>query len=163
MAKLDTINWGGSESQIINVSASVGAHRCVNNYGDVMIVQALFRYLTPSNRGTPDSECPQPSGIFDKATARMITKFQAKYYRLLVQDGIVHPARDHKYQWGSHKFWTIALLNNLASDTALLKDEGTPVQGIFKRFPAVVAIVDTYAAMQNIDNGKSDIPFLTVK
>ena len=147
MAKIDTIYWSQdltSTSRIINVSAPVGAGRgAINNKNDVLVVQALFKYIFPAWRGgkphvgIPDSECPEPTGSFDKATAQLITKFQAKNRDKLSQDGVIHPARDGNYEWGCHKLWTIIYLNSMAVDAALMKSEDSHIQGIVKRFPQV--------------------------
>ncbi len=152
MAKIDTIDWredGTSTSQIINVSAPVGLGLgAINHKNDVLVVQALFKYIFPAWRGgtphvgIPDSECPEPTGAFDKATAQLIKKFQIKNRDQLSQDGIIHPARNGKFEWGCHKMWTIVYLNSIAVEAALMKSDDSHIQGIVKRFPQVDQTLD---------------------
>lgn len=53
--------------------------KAINDNWDVMLVQAMLRYLYPHERGTPNYLCPRVTGIYDKLTARAIWNFQKKH------------------------------------------------------------------------------------
>lgn len=154
MAKIEKISWSSpfDTSEFINVSNSVGS--CgVNRKDDVMVVQALFKFLLPINRGgnppigIPDSECPEPTGTFDKATARLIRKFQAKHYPRISRDGIIHPAKNGKYEWGCRRMWTIVSLNTMAIDTVIIKDlnsDGLYIQALINQFPQLENVLQRF-------------------
>lgn len=146
MANIETISLDSvfNTTKIINLSAPVGTGReAVNSKSDVLVVQALFKFLQPIDRGgrlpigIPDSQCPEPTGNFDIATARLIKDFQKKYANKLSQDGIIHPAKNGNYEWGFGKQWTIFFLNSLAFDAALMKGADSYIQALVTRYPQV--------------------------
>jgi hypothetical protein len=85
--------WG------LNVFDTVGA-RGANNPGDVMVVQAMFRYLHELwSKGVFKSFASpffhlEPNGIVGDKMLKAIRTFQRQnWYSVLGTDGIIHPAK----------------------------------------------------------------------
>jgi len=102
----------------LNVSAVVGGKDGVNHPDDVMLVQALLRYLPPGLRGVWDQDCPLPNGTFNEITSNAIKQYQRNVNNRpgrdcgrIVEDGRVSPA-ESKYLFGGGAYmWTIINLN----------------------------------------------------
>ncbi len=92
MIKLDNYEtWG------LNVSETVGIGGA-NKTGDVMMIQAMFRYLVMHDRawvvGVKSlADLPEVNGKYSGKLGRVILNFQKKYnYLVLSVDGLIHPA-----------------------------------------------------------------------
>lgn len=71
----------GTDSEMSFGYFSIGARvgpKAVNDSWDVMLVQAMLRFLWPNERGTPDRLCPHVTGYYDTPTARAIYNFQRR-------------------------------------------------------------------------------------
>jgi hypothetical protein len=115
-----------------NVSESVGIGGA-NKIGDVMMIQAMFRYLGMHDRfwviGVDSlAELPEVNGKYTGKLGRIILNFQKKYdYLLLSVDGLIHPAsnqdRNIKFSSGdNNRLMTITLLHTEmleATDTGI--------------------------------------------
>ena len=142
-----------SEYEIFTISASVGTGMA-NHFGDVLIVQALLRYIdldgaklaTSSmwkvSDGAPDYYAYEPvqvTGIFDKNTEFGIKLFQNVWFKLAKEhDGIVRPApfwstNDHKS--------TIYALNDAARHYNAPPGGQNHIRIIAELFPQVLAAV----------------------
>ena len=134
MAKIEEINFLGEKRPGANVSKTVGAGG-VNERFDVMLVQALFRYISLQEDvaahgeydnfarnvlGVPSAkDVPKATGVFDAATAKTIWAFQRRNaLRLLDMDGTIHPA-DYKGRVLKKQYplMTITLLHSAALGT----------------------------------------------
>jgi hypothetical protein len=106
MAKRERITMDDFEDWGLNVTDTVGLGGA-NKTGDVMLIQAMFRYLGKRDRfwviGVNSmAELPEVNGQFDRRLARIILNFQKKYdYLILSVDGLIHPA---SYQNRNVKF-----------------------------------------------------------
>ena len=133
MAKRDLVTYAGAEGTkfaTVNLSFRIGA-RCENQREDVLLLQTLFKYIgwsqgaSKNNLGTDISSLPATTGILDGKTQQTIWNFQGKNRRhLLNVDGLIHPAnyagRSIK---GPFPLMAIHLLNNMALDEALMKND----------------------------------------
>lgn len=119
MATIDRYYYGPITHEFLNVTEVVGGRDGINLAEDVMIVQALLRFLKDFYRGFPESECPPITGGLDSMTRAAIEKYQKisnkeriKALGRLVQDGRVSPARGDSFVFGGGNFtWTILSLN----------------------------------------------------
>jgi hypothetical protein len=134
----------------LNVSAVVGGQDGVNHPDDVMLVQALLRYLPANVRGVADRECPLPNGTFDKATARAIRKYQEvtnKNYEgrsRLIPDGRVSPGQGKLLFGRGAYIWTIITLNLDAEKFARTRGftkECAYMDDIFQLWPQVKSAI----------------------
>lgn len=160
MARIEKIGFGTDSDHIINLSAPVGSRNAVNNPDDVLVVQALLKYISRSMRksGTQMHEligirCPEPTGAFNPATARAILAFQ-KYQNTIrggldsitiIEDGRVSPAQGSNLFGRNAYLWTIISLNMLAEYCYIIDypdRKGTYIKHICKRFPAVRAALE---------------------
>ncbi len=108
MARIEEIDFLEQKGFGANVSMTVGIGG-VNEKFDVMLIQALFRYISlqedPAAYGEYDNfarnvlgvpsakDVPEATGSFDGATANAIWSFQRRNaLKLLDLDGIIHPA-----------------------------------------------------------------------
>ncbi|HEY0049956.1 MAG TPA: hypothetical protein VGB68_11750, partial [Pyrinomonadaceae bacterium] len=71
MPKVETIEG----FQVINVSASVGKN-AVNLKDDVIVVQALLKYVFETGDFFKGVVLPEPTGTMDKTTAWVIKRYQ---------------------------------------------------------------------------------------
>ncbi len=147
MAKTDIINIRGNTSRCVNLSHSVGIGGA-NQRSDVMLIQALFYYLSFS-REANILHLPQHlpafdllvgvtasiTGHLDAFTIMTINIFRATHrHRLLRHDGLIEPA---KYQGriikdSTEPLTTITYLHLLAKKVELVKgsDYITDLQGL---------------------------------
>lgn len=155
MAKIETIGFNPKavndpeqQTEIINVSASVGANG-VNNHEDVIVVQALLKYALERNPDFRNSDFPEPSGAFIKTTAQLIKKYQRHQSRngqKVPIDGRIDPVRGGIFAYGSNKWWTIYALNVEAFEPALLYGDKSPIEGICKRWAFIKPILNKNGA-----------------
>lgn len=121
MATREIITVDGVPEPCLNVSETVGENFGANKIGDVMLVQAMFKFIV-SNFAleeiglTSEDDVPEPTGRFDSATAHLINVFQRKVaHQLLRVDGIIHPAsykdRNLKFGDGKGRMMTITFLH----------------------------------------------------
>ena len=90
MAKYDAIRIKGKMWLGLSNEQSVGAGGR-NNFGDVLLIQAMLGYLAPTVVRAGDV-VPELTGVFDAATGEAIRNFQQEYIvRLIQSDGIIHP------------------------------------------------------------------------
>jgi hypothetical protein len=151
MAKVDRYYFGSNPEEdyedFLNVSEVVGGPDGINLPDDVMVVQALLRFLGEFWRGFPDKECPGITGAFDNMTRDAIKKYQKVHNRdrskalgRLVQDGRVSPARG-RFVFGGGKFtWTIVSLNfwaRIAAKSSPVDEKMGYVNEILDRWPEV--------------------------
>jgi hypothetical protein len=108
MANRETMTVDGVRQACLNVSETVGEKFGANKMGDVMLVQAMFKYIV-GHFGSEQiglaskDDVPEPTGLFDSDTARLINGFQRKMARQLIRvDGIIHPAsyKDRNLKFG---------------------------------------------------------------
>ena len=132
----------------MNVSAVVGPGG-VNHPDDIIVVQALLRYLPADWRGVADKNCPLVTGAFDPATRSAIEMYQqgvnlrrGRDFGRIIEDGRVSPA-ENKYLYGGGDYmWTIISLNRdarkLGKQRGLNAEVGY-MDAIWERWPEVRA------------------------
>jgi hypothetical protein len=121
LATRETITVDGVRQPCLNVSETVGEKFGANKMGDVMLVQAMFNYIVghfpPEQIGlTSKHEVPEPTGLCDSDTGRLINVFQRKMAHMLLRvDGLIHPAsckdRNLKLGDGKARMMTITVLH----------------------------------------------------
>jgi hypothetical protein len=147
MAKKDKINVRGSLFDTVNLNYRVG-RGAENRPDDVMLVQALFRWIAynpgaaKGQLGVSMSELPQITGTCDAVTQKVILAFQWKNSgKLLNVDGVIHPAsyenrRLNYPAGGSTRLMAITLLCDLALDAGPARQyAGTFIQGLVELEP----------------------------
>ena len=147
MPRRDLITIDGWSEYGLNVFDSVGVGGA-NNPGDVMVVQAMFRYLHDLNvqkdhlqdyKHLWDGMDLEPTGIFDVRTKRTIIHYQQSYwYAVLSTDGIVHPAKyeNRKITTGNGK--RLMTITHLHQELWMAEDNGKDyTREIAKNFPNV--------------------------
>jgi hypothetical protein len=108
LATRETITVDGVRQPCLNVTETVGEKFGANKIGDVMLVQAMFKYIANHFGSeqiglTSKDDVPEPTGLFNSDTARLIIVFQRKMARQLIRvDGIIHPAsyKDRNLKFG---------------------------------------------------------------
>lgn len=144
MPKVETIEG----FQVINVSASVGKN-AVNLKDDVIVVQALLKYVFETGDFFKGVVLPEPTGTMDKTTAWVIKRYQQlakKNYGSLgnvVADGRISPAKGGRVP-GKNNRYTIVLLNDEA-ELKYIQQRRVPggfVNDICDRFPQVEAVLE---------------------
>lgn len=133
MARKEIINFRGLRTNGVNTTFRVGAGGD-NGRADVMLIQALFRYIynlgvhtVKVNSGLTKYDIPRITERCDETTQRAIWKFQqANARKLLSVDGRIHPASyenrvidsefsDYFYKKAAPPVMTITLLHIYAS------------------------------------------------
>lgn len=96
MAVIDTINIRGNRERCVNLSSTVGEGG-INLLTDVKLIQALFSYLSGSEKiyfGEKIYFDGSISGELDVQTTMAIGNFQFNaHHRLLRGDRVIHPAQ----------------------------------------------------------------------
>lgn len=148
MATRETINFKqlSSPMEQANVSGIVGVGGD-NDKFDVMLIQALFRLIGPSNNrarrmfGVGLADLPEPTGNFDNKTIQAIWGFQRRVaHRLLNVDGKIHPGNYHNrvIKDISGPLMTITLLNLMATDEALMNNDPDVISALTRIAPHLV-------------------------
>lgn len=143
MAKYDAIRIKGKMWLGLSNDYSVGAGGR-NNFGDVLLVQAMLRYIAPFEifrGGTVPSVFPEVTGIFDADTGEAIRRFQREYdVRLIQTDGIIHPpsykGRDLKDMF--NPLMTMTFLHILCKHTAKFYGQARYATGITMIYPQLL-------------------------
>jgi hypothetical protein len=124
----------------VNIHFSVGGPKADNGQADIMLVQALFNYIAKSNTsvlGFSLQSMPGIDGRIGPKTRNAILSFQRRNsHKLLSVDGVVHPA---KYEARvinlGGRLMTITLLDQFASQEALMRNDADHIQGLIKIEP----------------------------
>lgn len=146
MAKIEKDDEGDN---IINVSNKVGVSG-INLTNDVMVVQALLKYLTLSSMKWCRVAVPEPTGFLDKNTQQAIFDYQEykrthssnpKNYRWVAKDGAIS-----SYKKGINLLkkqeWTIISLNmDCGMLSAALMDGKDHVDAICRRWITVATVL----------------------
>lgn len=114
----------GTDNEIAFGYFSIGLRvgpKAINDDWDVMLVQAMLRYLYPYERGTPNHLCPRVSGIYDKLTAHAIWNFQKKHR--LEADWFIDPIPPYfnTINTTNGKLFTMAKLYILVMEKAVME------------------------------------------
>ena len=136
------INDGGSSIEAANIDYTVGLGGA-NRSPDVMLVQALFRYISLdrdiARRFLGSIEVPQITGFCGPKTRRAINQFQHKHaHSLLRVDGVIHPASYGRRKIStdaSKPVMTITLLHRFAWDAMLWQPDIDYVSGLIRIEP----------------------------
>src|SRR5687768_14761374 len=145
MAKIDKDDQGGD---MINVSKKVGV-KGANDPNDVMVVQAMLKYMTQFRKKWTNVVLPDPNGTFDKATQTAIFDYQQDVrtdpnralHFWVAKDGSISSFREgirllHKQQL------TISAMNWDCAMLATALNDGTDhIDAIIKRWPLTVGKV----------------------
>ena len=148
MAKIEIATLDDIKEKHANVSDIVGIGE-KNEKSDVMLIQALFKLISPSNFianqffGLAVDDLPEPTGDFNQKTIRAIWAFQKKMsYRLLNIDGKIHPAsykdRVLKKVFRGGRLMAITLLNMEALDRAINLNTDNVPEAVKKVAPTII-------------------------
>lgn len=146
MARREIID---SDFEIMNVDDKVGLSK-INGWGDVLIIQALLKYVREGKGGERGFEflpgappLRNPDGIFySGVTDKLILQYQKASNRsfgrkVLTEDGIASHARG-KSTWGTGKKWTVVDLSERAQIMCLALRHGDDhIQAIQQAYPQV--------------------------
>jgi hypothetical protein len=141
----------GDTSLGFNLSQPVG-HNAANVRGDVLLVQALFRFivegfddLTILGMGSVD-QVPHTHGLMDPVTLTAIRTFQRRWaHNLIRTDGVIHPAQysggfRNITTSGKGPLMTITMLHQLAQNAAAKGfNEDDYTELMFRMFPSLRA------------------------
>ncbi len=151
MAKKEFINFGDDGlQQGFNVSETVGKYG-ENKKGDVMLVQAMFRYIAASpsvvSKQFEGGVLPEVTGTFDDATKAVIRKYQNKWVHVVLRaDGLIHPAsyenRVLADRSASRRLMTITLLHEHANQAAAGFGDKDYTDAILQKFPQLRMFVN---------------------
>jgi hypothetical protein len=137
------------DSEIMNVDEKVGKAK-INSWGDVMIVQALLKYVREGKGGEPGFDflpgsppLRNPDGIFYSGeTDRVILAFQKFNNRgfgrkKFTEDGVISHAKGRS-TFGTGKKWTIVELSQQAEILCLARRHAdNHITAILSAFPQV--------------------------
>ena len=143
MPRRDLISLDGNENYGLNVFDTVGLGGA-NRPGDVMVVQAMFRFLHdvhieqeypyPSMEGK-DIE---PNGIVGNRTIQAITNYQRRNSTwVLSTDGVVHPAKYENRKITSGLGKRVMTITYLHLEVWLADNTLDYTREIARRFPNV--------------------------
>ena len=144
MAIKEFINFGDDGLQLgFNVSSTVGTGGR-NHRGDVMLIQAIFNYLSSSpgvvSYQFKNTVMPEVNGKFSPATGELIQKYQTKWVHVVLRaDGVIHPAsyknRVLADRRASRRLMTITLLHEHANQAAAEIGDSDYTEAILFMFP----------------------------
>jgi hypothetical protein len=143
MAKKDSLQLQGLTVPAVNIHFRVGRGGD-NGPADVMLIQALFRYISRNDiaargqLGLSTSQLPEITGTCDAKTMAAIWGFQQKNRRKLLNvDGLIHPASyaDRVIKDMTKPIMSISLLHNMAVDTSLMRNDSDYISGLIKLEP----------------------------
>lgn len=144
MARIDKDDDG---DEMINVVEKVGVNGS-NAGGDVMVVQAMLKYLTQRPQRWTTASIPEPSGILDAQTQKAIfdyqqfvrtNPFQAKYY-WVAKDGSVSSYKKGVQLLHKQRLTITVLNGDCAMLSAALRDGKGHIDAITRRWPFTVGV-----------------------
>jgi hypothetical protein len=143
MPRRDLITLDGDTKYGLNVFDTVGV-RGANRPGDVMTIQAMFRYLgelwTKDGTGTMPfmySLLIDPDGIIGHKTINAILAYQRTYvHKVLGVDGTIHPAKYENRKMSTRK--PLMTITRMHDDLLNAQERGLDyTREIARRFPNV--------------------------
>ena len=142
MPRRDLITLDGETKYGLNVFDTVGA-RGANRHGDVMTIQAMFRYLgelwTKDGTGTlpfMHDLLVEPNGMIGRKTIDAILAYQRTYgHKVLSIDGTIHPAKYENRKMSSRK--PLMTITRMHDDLLNAHGAGDYTKEIARRFPNV--------------------------
>jgi len=141
MARIEKDQYG---EDFFNVDTIVG-YQPANNYtNDIIIVQALLKYINEGAKWWADSKLPVPNGTLGNFS-RIIWEYQGRIRKQgnvngywVAQDGRVSPSVGGKYSFQGGGRYTIMQLNSHASMVgAALGHKYHYIEEIFNRWKVV--------------------------
>jgi hypothetical protein len=150
MANIELINFGpDGEERGFNIGAPVG-HGGKNHKGDVMLLQAMFKYIHSYNDrvfsyGVLPPALPAVTGDFNHPTAKVIANYQNKWAHVVLRvDGLIHPASYENRilaDRSSNRLMTITLLHLHACYAARNLGDADYTEAIPRLFPSLGAFI----------------------
>ncbi len=139
MAKV--ISYNGDN--IINLDAKVGANGN-NSPNDVVVVQAMLKYLTQFTKRWTRANIPEPNGQLDPNTRQAIFDFQdhvrstvGNPYEWVARDGSISPY-NQRVALLRKQAWTIIKVNEECVTLSAAKRDGTDhIDALCCRWPQV--------------------------
>jgi hypothetical protein len=144
MAKIVKDDQG---DEIINVDEKVGV-KGSNKPGDVMVVQAMLKYLTQRPKKWTSVALPEPNGILDPNTQKAIfdfqqfvrtNPFQAPHF-WIAKDGSVSSFRRGVKLLHKQRLTITVLNDDCAMLSAALRDGKDHIDAIIKKWPLTVGV-----------------------
>ncbi len=141
MARIEKDEFG---EDFFNVDLAVG-HQPANNYtNDIIIVQALLKYINEGAKWFPDSKLPVPNGTLGNL-GQIVWEYQGRVRKLsrvngywIAQDGRVSPTKGGKHSFPGGGRYTIMQLNGHAAMVAIaLGHTHYYIEEIFNRWKVV--------------------------
>ena len=141
MAKIEKDENG---DDFFNVDLVVGYHPAGNYSNDIIIVQALLKYINEGAKWWADSKLPLPNGTLGNL-GQIIWEYQGRIRKLsnsngywVAQDGRVSPSKGGKYSFAGGGRYTIMQLNGHANMVGIaLGHTHFYIEEIFKRWKNV--------------------------
>lgn len=139
MARIEKDEFG---EDFFNVDLAVG-YQPANNYAnDIIVVQALLKYINEGAKWWADSKLPVPNGSLGNL-GQIIYEYQGRIrkgnkYFWVAQDGRVGPSKGGKYTFQGGGRYTIMQLNSHAAMVgAALGHTHYYIEEIFNRWKVV--------------------------
>lgn len=134
------------EENYINVTEAVGPYAASNQLDNVMVVQALLKFINMGSKTWPEATVSEPDGTYTPRLATLIVDFQRQSNQAsrgtlqYAVDGRVSPAKG-KSQYGYRQVWTIIALNDRASMIATALGLGNHIDAICSRWSQVKKVL----------------------
>jgi hypothetical protein len=141
MAKIEKDEYG---EDFFNVASAVG-YQPANNYtNDIIIVQALLKYINEGAKWWADSKLPVPNGALGNL-GQIVSEYQGRIRKQtkvngywVAQDGRVSPSTDGKHSFPGGGRYTIMQLNGHAAMVGVaLGHKKHYIEEIFDRWKVV--------------------------
>jgi hypothetical protein len=112
MAKIEKNEFG---NDFFNVNEVVGYQHAGNLSNDIIVVQALLKYINEGAKWWADSKLPEPNGTLG-SLGQIIWEYQGRVrkgnkYFWVAQDGRVSPSKEGKLSFQGGGRYTIMQLN----------------------------------------------------
>lgn len=144
MARIEKDDDG---DDMINVAAKVGKNG-TNASGDVMVVQAMLKYLTQLTTPWTSAELPEPNGMLDHVTQTAIFDYQHKVRTSpfqapnfwIAKDGSISSFKPRQQLLHKQRLTITVMNEDCAMLSAALRDGRDHINAIVKRWPFTVGV-----------------------
>lgn len=139
MAKIEKDEYG---DDFFNVESPVGYQPAMNFTNDIIVVQALLKYINEGAKWWADSKLPVPNGVLGNL-GQIIWEYQGRIRKFnngywVAQDGRVSPSKGGKLNFQGSGRYTIMQLNGHANSVGIaLGHTHYYIEEIFNRWRVV--------------------------
>ena len=132
---------------IINLDTKVGV-KGMNAPNDVVVVQAMLKYLTQFTKKWTRATIPEPNGHLDTNTRQAIFDFQdhvrstvGNPYEWVTRDGSISPYNSN-IGLMRKQTWTIIKMNEECAMLSAAKRDGTDhIDALCRRWPQIASVL----------------------